>query len=142
VTPVDRAVVTRKLQAIVKYLTALQPSAALDLEIYLNDFNQQLISERLLHLIVEAAVDTNSYLLVCFGQPPPETYFASFIEAGRYGLLSPELAQQLAPSAGLRNRLVHEYDAIDPLIVFRAIPLALELYQEYMKEIQVYLEEQ
>ena len=51
----------------------------------------------------------------------------------------PKLSQQLAPSAGLRNRLVHEYDDIDSRIVYQAMSLDLELYQEYMQEIQDYI---
>jgi uncharacterized protein YutE (UPF0331/DUF86 family) len=135
----DRAILNRKLQKVVKYLVALNSFASLDQQSYLNDFNQQLIVERLLHLIVEAAADLNSYLLVRSGQTPPETYFNSFTEAGRQGIIAQDLAQQLAPSAGLRNRLVHEYDEIDPIIVFQAIPFALELYPRYVVQIQRYL---
>lgn len=138
-TGLDNAVVHRKLQKIIKYLVALKPLARLDPTTYLNDFNQQLIAERLLHLMVEAAADLNSYLLVRSGQTPPETYYDSFIAAGRQEIIDLELAQQLAPSAGLRNRLVHEYDEIDPLIVFEAIPFALELYPQFVEQVQIYL---
>ena len=138
-TGLDKAIANRKLQKIVKYLATLKSFANLDQQSYLDDFSQQLIVERLLHLIIEAAADLNSYLLVRSGQPPPETYFNSFTEAGRQGIISQDLAQQLAPSAGLRNRLVHGYDEIDPTIVFQAIPFALELYPRYVVQIQRYL---
>lgn len=51
-------------------------------------------------------------------------YYASFVEAGRRGLIPEELAERLAPSAGLRNRLVHESDRIDDAIVLAAVALA------------------
>jgi uncharacterized protein YutE (UPF0331/DUF86 family) len=140
-TGIDRAIVDRKLQALIRYLTALQPKLNLDLQAYLNDFEQQLIIERLLHLIVESAADVNSYLLVCARVPPPETYFDSFIRAGRQGIISQTLATALAPSTGLRNRLVHEYDAIDPVIVHQSIQFVLQLYPQYVRQIQLYLEQ-
>ncbi|VEP13873.1 conserved hypothetical protein [Hyella patelloides LEGE 07179] len=34
--------------------------------------------------------------------------FEAFIELAKYGVLTEDLARELAPSAGLRNRLVHE----------------------------------
>lgn len=139
---IERAIVDRKLQALIRYLTALQPKANLDLQAYLNDFEQQLIVERLLHLIVESAADVNSYLLVCARVPPPETYFDSFVRAGRQGIISQTLAIELAPSTGLRNRLVHEYDDIDSVIVYQSIQFALQLYPQYIQHVQTYLEQQ
>jgi uncharacterized protein YutE (UPF0331/DUF86 family) len=49
------------------------------------------------------------------------------------------LAEKLAPSAGLRNRLVHEYDLIEHSMVLKAVIMAEELYPEYIKEIEDYL---
>jgi len=51
---------------------------------------------------------------------PPDDYFQSFIRAGELGFLSPGLAEKLAPSAGPRNRLVHEYDQIAHSIILKA----------------------
>jgi uncharacterized protein YutE (UPF0331/DUF86 family) len=47
---------------------------------------------------------------------------------GDLGILSAELAQRLAPSAGLRNRLVHEYETLDDDRVLAAIDALLEQY--------------
>ena len=58
---------------------------------------------------------------------------------GDSGILSPELARRLAPSAGLRNRLVHEYDALDDDRVLAAIRTALELYPRYIQAIEAHL---
>jgi uncharacterized protein YutE (UPF0331/DUF86 family) len=58
---------------------------------------------------------------------------------GKYQILTPELAKQIAPSSGLRNRLVHEYDDIDPNQVFKAISFALQQYPLYVRQINSYL---
>lgn len=39
-----------------------------------------------------------------------------------------DLAERLAPSAGLRNRLVHEYDRLDHSMVLAAVAMAEEQY--------------
>lgn len=88
----------------------------------------------------EAASDMNSYLLLQLYQAPPETYFDSFIEAGKRGLITRELAAELAQSAGMGNRLVHQYEDIDNSLVFAAIPKALEQYPLYIQQITAYLD--
>ena len=47
--------------------------------------------------------------------------------------------RKLAPSAGLRNRLVHEYDRLEHSMVLKAVNMAEELYSKYIKEINDYL---
>lgn len=53
--------------------------------------------------------------------------------------LSRNLADALAPSAGLRNRLVHEYDAIVDAIVLDAVRKAQALFPQYVAAIERYL---
>lgn len=50
------------------------------------------------------------------------------------------MAAQIAQSAGMRNRLVHQYEEIDHQIVFTAIPKALQQYRLYIQQIVAYLD--
>ena len=59
--------------------------------------------------------------------------------AGRLGVISPDLASLLAPSAGLRHRLVHEYDEIDDAIILAAVRSARSLYPAYLEAVESYL---
>ncbi len=136
----DKAAINYRLQLMVKYLQKLRQFESISLEDYLNSFDQQLITERLLQLIIEAASDINSSLLVQVHEITPASYFDSFIEAGKQGIMSPELAADLAQSAGLRNRLVHQYESLDNRVVFAAISLALEKYAIYVRQISNYLD--
>ena len=45
-----------------------------------------------------------------------------------------------AKSSGMRNRLVHQYEAIDNELVFKAIPIALSQFPLYLKQITDYLD--
>jgi len=136
----NREIVTIRMTLIVKYLNHLHKFKSISLEEYLNSFDYQLITERLIQLLVEAASDINSYLLVQLHQVTPSAYFDSFIEAGREGIITQELAVALAASAGMRNRLVHQYEEIDHQIVFTAIPKALQQYSLYVQQVTAYLD--
>jgi uncharacterized protein YutE (UPF0331/DUF86 family) len=110
------------------------------LDDYNSDFDQQLIVERLLQLLVEAASDINTSLLTEMYGITPSTYFDSFIEAGEQNIIAPQLAKEIAQSAGLRNRLVHQYEEIDNVIVFRSIQFALDQFSTYLRQITNYLD--
>jgi uncharacterized protein YutE (UPF0331/DUF86 family) len=125
-TPLEQAVLGRKLSHLDELLTLLRAERATPLDSFLRDRRQQLLVERLLHLSVEAASDLLEHLLVQRFNIKPQTYADTFLQAGRNGLIPMDLAQRLVPAAGLRNRLVHDYEAIDPSRVYAAIPVALD----------------
>jgi uncharacterized protein YutE (UPF0331/DUF86 family) len=125
-SPLELAVVRRKLSHLEELLELLRGESSTPLSAYLQDRRQQLLVERLLHLSVEAASDLLEHLLVQELNSKPQTYADTFLLAGQHGLIQVDLAQRLIPAAGLRNRLVHDYEAIDPSRVHAAIPLALQ----------------
>lgn len=138
-SPLDHDIVRRKLETIVADLRLLEPIAELDVNAYLTEPYRRKATERMLQEIVEAAVDVNAHILVQAGQGAPDDLFASFHGMAGAGVLTSDLATSLAPSAGLRNRLVHEYDRIDDAIVLAAVGQALTLYPQYVAAIEAYL---
>ena len=141
-TELDAALVRRKLSRISRDLDDLAAVEGLPLEEYRRDRFRQKGCERMLQEIVEAAVDVNLHLLRTGGAEAPTDYYRSFIALGRRGLLSEELAEALAPAAGLRNRLVHEYDAIDDGIVLEAVAEARALFRRYIEAVEARLAEE
>jgi uncharacterized protein YutE (UPF0331/DUF86 family) len=117
----------------------LEEFRSISLDEFLADFRQQLIVERLLQLMTQAAIDINDHILSKLNSGKSYTNFEAFIELGNSQIITPELAKQIAPSSGLRNRLVHEYDDIDPKQVFMAINFALQQYPLYVRQINSYL---
>lgn len=51
------------------------------------------------------------------------------------GALTDELVENIKPSVGMRNTIVHEYIRVDYAIVAEALPLALKIYGEYRRQI-------
>ncbi len=140
-TEVDAALVRRKLARITRNLDDLRPIEALSLDEYQQERFRRKGVERLLQETIEAAVDANLHLLRALDEPAPGDYFGSFLAAGRAGLLPRALAERLAPTAGLRNRLVHEYDEIDDAIVLDAVAGARRSFTEYVVEVEARLRE-
>ena len=139
-TKLDRSMLQKRIKLMMKYLDRLQRMKNTTLDDYNSDFDQQLIVERLLQLLVEAASDINTSLLTEIYGITPSTYFDSFIEAGEQNIIDPQLAKTIAQSAGLRNRLVHQYEEIDNVIVFRSIQFALDQFSTYLRQITNYLD--
>lgn len=136
---IDLDIVLIRLDLITKYLSTLEEFRDVNLNDFLADFRQQLIVERLLQLMIQSAIDINDHILSRLNPGNSATNFEAFIELSRYGIISSELGKQLAPSGSLRNRLVHEYDDIDPEQVYKAIKFALNQYAIYIQQIRDYL---
>ena len=62
----------------------------------------------------------------------PSDYYSSFIDMRKQGYLPQGLAESMANSAGLRNRLAHEYDEIDGKKVYEAAGRAIKEVPEYL----------
>jgi uncharacterized protein YutE (UPF0331/DUF86 family)/predicted nucleotidyltransferase len=137
---IDRELVNRKLSQIVEYLRALTPLQALSYADYVQQPLSRYAAERLLQLIVDTAVDINAHLIVELNGTPPQDYYDSFVKAAQAGVLSVDFALRMAQSTGLRNRLVHQYEAIDHLIVHSAIAAAITQYTEYCHHITTFLD--
>ena len=138
-SPIDAAIVRAKLGHIMTSLDLLRPMRAMPLADYRARVWERKGVERVLQEAIEAALDINAHVIAERGLDVPDDYFGGFIKLGEVGILAGELAGALAPSAGLRNRLVHEYDAIDDAKVLAAVGTILDLYPRYIQAIEAEL---
>ncbi len=95
--------------------------------------------ERILTQLVELAAGINAHVAAARLGGGAATYHESFALAARAGVLTPELAERLAPSAGLRNILVHEYLVVDLDQVVQGAALAKEGYRAYVRAVADFL---
>jgi uncharacterized protein YutE (UPF0331/DUF86 family) len=137
---VDPALVTRKLLLVMADVEALRPVAARGEASYLASIVDQAFVERYLERTIGRMIDVNYHLITGAGQPPPSDYFGSFVRLGELGVLEAGFARQIARAAGLRNRLVHEYEALDAAKVFAALNESLRDIPEYIDQINRHLE--
>lgn len=137
---VDPALVTRKLLLVAADLDALRPVAERGEDRYLANPVEQAFVERYLERLIGRMIDVNYHVITGTGQPPPPDYYASFVKLGELGVLEPAFARDIARAAGLRNRIVHEYDGLDPAKVFAALGDGLRDIPRYLAQLNDYLQ--
>jgi len=136
---IDRDLVTRKMVLITGDVNALAPFAAKPLADYLRSETDEMVVERRLERIIGRMIDINYHLITEADQPPPPDYYDSFVQLGRLGILPVAFASEIAACAGLRNRIVHEYDEIDPARVHEALQVAMKDVPAYLAHVQEHL---
>jgi uncharacterized protein YutE (UPF0331/DUF86 family) len=135
----DVEVVGQRLRLIDDSLGQLRMLDGHDLE---NSPIERAAAERLLQVVVDLAIDVNGHLLVALGHPAPATGRESFVQLGAAGVIDTALATELAPSASLRNVLVHRYVDIVVARVAEAITLTATLYPQYIRQVATFLKSQ
>lgn len=132
--------VYRKLAKLAECLVELESFRGITLEDYVADLRTKRAAERVLQIIVDTATSINAIIIASQGHPPPADYYGTFMKACDLRLIPRALADRLAASTGLRNRLVHEYDKVDDAIVHASIGRALEDYGEFVRSIAEFLD--
>ncbi|KKP78197.1 MAG: hypothetical protein A2271_04315 [Candidatus Moranbacteria bacterium RIFOXYA12_FULL_35_19] len=132
---IDKSIIIRKITLINKDLKSLKKLSQLSLKTYLSKSEYEAMTERYLERIIGRMIDINYHILLEAEKENPIDYYSSFIELGKKKYLPLKLSITMADSAGLRNRLAHEYDEIDEKKVFEAMNSCLRDVPKYLKNI-------
>lgn len=130
---INRDFIERKCKLIGEDLARLKPLADKQVdEVAKNDAEMALV-ERYLERLITRALDINQHIIAELGEGTEKVrgYEDTFYALVKYGVYDEEFAKQIAPSAGLRNRLVHEYNDTDSRIIFQSVGDALLQYTRY-----------
>lgn len=137
---IDRELITRKISLILRDLQPLTDLSRLTCEGYLADPTNEVLAERYLERMIGRMIDINYHLVTESGQPPPKDYHESFQMLGDIGIVPGDIAREIAFSAGLRNRIVHEYDEIDESKVYEALKMAVQQIPIYLNHVNRFIE--
>lgn len=91
-----------------------RPRSDFDSDPYLRD-----IVERNLEVAAQCCIDICHRIIALEGARKPRDYREAIMRMGELSVLPPEFAANLAPIAGFRNILIHEYLLIDWDEVYR-----------------------
>lgn len=133
--PLDIEVINRKILLIEKDFRKLKKISRLSFAEYQKNSDYEILAERYLERIIGRLLDINYHILGAKNKIVPEDYYRSFIYMGENGYLTTELAKSMANSAGLRNRLAHEYDEIDVKKIYCALQAAVTEVPKYLKSV-------
>jgi uncharacterized protein YutE (UPF0331/DUF86 family) len=111
---VDVQTVIERLEALKAYLAELDHYAQYSFDELTSDFVKYRAVERTLQLAAQAVVDVAVHIIAADYNSRIQDYRQGIESLGKEGVLPVAFAQRLAPIAGFRNILVHEYLAVDP----------------------------
>lgn len=131
----DVDVLRSKLDAIDRATTTLQSLAPLTADKLRSDPVTAAAVERLTCRLVDLAADINTHVSSVVLGRAPESYRDSFDLMARAEALTAEVVDKIKPSVGMRNAIVHEYIRINYDIVAAAVPLAMDTYSEYRRQV-------
>lgn len=126
----------RSLQERVEQLQRLQ---AFTLKELADDYVRWNATLHLLQVSVEIVTDISTHLLAGTGAAVPDHHRLIIAKMGEAGLLPYDFAQRIAPMAGFRNIVVHNYLSVDPAKVADILYNRLDDFREFELHIYDYL---
>ena len=125
-----------KLEHIAEYVKRLDIVFGYPNEEIRSDFFKLNTLERLIQLIVDEMVDINTHIIRYSDAKTPDDFQSSFRILAEMGILPFDFAERIAPTVGLRNRLVHRYEEIKPELLISAAKSEKDDFREYVKHIR------
>ena len=133
---VDRLVVQSRIARLREYLALLEKIRGLaDERRFVSDPLVYGNAERYLQLAIQAVLDISNHIVADLNLGLPGDNTELFDLLARRKIVSARLAKKLAPMAGFRNILVHEYLDIDRRRVYRALSQDLGDFERFIKAV-------
>lgn len=129
----NKEFITRKVKLIQEELSKLEELKGFSFDEMAKDGVKMAAVERYLEKVVMRAIDINQHIVSELGEgsEPLKGYEDTFYALAKIGVYGEEFAKEIAPSAGLRNRLVHEYNSTKEEIIYDSVSDALKQYVKY-----------
>ena len=134
----SKEIILTKLGYIEEYLGKLEPLLSLPTEQLLVDDLRLPVIERYLQLMIDTAIDINTLIIQVENLQASEDYQGTFAIMASSKVLPHELAFAMAPSVGLRNLLVHQYEKIDKKMMVNDAKRDIGQYRQYVKYVFEY----
>lgn len=136
---IDKLLIKSKLSEMQGYYEELCPILDMETKDIVRDAVRLHALERLFQLIVDTALDINSHIIARSDIPSPEDFQSTFITLGVNSMLQREFAEKIAPSVGLRNKIIHKYGEVDIKQLVDAVKNEIGDYLEYIKQIERFI---
>lgn len=124
--------INKKLNTLREYLMELKPYITLDTNDIIGNNEKVRTMERMFQLVVDEAIDINSFIAFQIANTVPESYRSSFVVLVETKMLDQELVDTLSDSARLRNQIVHDYEKIQKRDSIEAIKNFYPKYEKYL----------
>lgn len=138
----NKDLIRRKLFLNQQDLEHLQEFEHLTIQEIAKDQGKHAACERYLERLIGRALDMNQHIIAECGGVTEKImkYRDTFLALANIGVYPCGFAEKIAPSAGLRNALVHEYNNIDPEMLRKSIQDAIFEFNEYGRYVLAFIE--
>jgi len=136
----DKTFIDEKIRRTRSYLEEIKPLLKFSIKEILNDFTKLRTLERNFQLIVDEIIDINQHFIKELNLEISDDLEGTFHILGENKILPEDFVLKVAPVVGLRNRLVHRYDKLDPKIFIESFQKDYSDFEQYLKFISDYSE--
>lgn len=136
----DHEVITSRLSVLLDAVIVLEKHADTRPEDLKRNVELRWTIQHGLLTCIQVVLDVSNHLVSALAAPTPSDYRGSILELGRIGVLPEQFANSIAPMAGLRNVIVHEYTSVDLEIIVAVLKDELEAFREFARYVRTFLE--
>jgi uncharacterized protein YutE (UPF0331/DUF86 family) len=137
---VKSAVILRLLESLRENVTLLRPVQSESLADLMADIIRYNGTIRLLQTAIQHVLDVGAHVLAGSSLEVPDEYKQIILKMGQHRILPYDFAQRIAPMAGFRNVVVHEYLTVDPDLVYRHLQHGLDDFEQFIDHVYGYLQ--
>jgi len=132
-------ILKKHLEEMYENLAILDELKSMPLSQFKSDKKTIKVSERCLQLSIQGLLDICHYSIANENLTRPADNREAILILGANGIIPKDFAEKIAPMAGLRNLLVHEYTKIDPARIHAQLQ-NLEDFREFSRYILKYID--
>lgn len=136
---VDYGIIDARIKKIRTAAAKLARYKNMSLDDFVGNSDNTDLAERNLEVAIEAMLDIGNHIIASLDYEKPNDYYDIFVILGKNKVISNEFAQKIAPLAGLRNRIIHDYTNIDHKLILKNIKERLSDFEKYSKEILLFI---
>ena len=131
--PIEKTFVISKIERIRENVEKIRLKLQLSDDAILHSEDILAVLERYFQLIVDYAIDINHHFIKEDGFVIPDDLQSTFTALGDHGILPKDFAQKISKSVGLRNRIVHQYEDVKPVVFVESLRKNIGDYDEYIR---------
>ncbi|MFZ3032085.1 MAG: DUF86 domain-containing protein [Candidatus Moraniibacteriota bacterium] len=129
-------VIENKISSVKKYLTILEGFKKYSLEELFQDTTIAGAFERYLYLVTQSTIELGESYIAYKDFRKPTTMRESFSILKENGVIEGELEEKLSKMTSFRNALAHDYEELDPRMLFNALHESLEDIKVFLVVLQ------